>query len=81
MPTKLSSALKKAELNSNKIKKLKVRSEELKNKVEAFLNNNEPLCTEIDRRFAAINKLEEVLVYLKSFEKIDDLRLVCKEGV
>lgn len=76
VPTKLAAALEKAELNSDQIDKLKTRSEELKKKVEAFLNKTEPLRCEVDKRFAAINKLEEVLVYLKSFEKIDELRFV-----
>lgn len=77
VPQKLAAALEKAELNSSHIEKLKSRSDELKKKVEAFLDKTEPLRTEFDKRFAAINKLEEVLIYLKSFEKIDDLRLVC----
>ncbi|KAF9824588.1 hypothetical protein SFRURICE_004045 [Spodoptera frugiperda] len=75
VPQKLAAALEKAELNSSHIDKLKSRSDELKKKVEAFLDKTEPLRTEFDKRFAAINKLEEVLIYLKSFEKIDDLRL------
>uniref|UniRef100_A0A2A4J1C9 RAD50-interacting protein 1 n=1 Tax=Heliothis virescens TaxID=7102 RepID=A0A2A4J1C9_HELVI len=80
VPTKLSAALKKAELNSNQIDKLKSRSDDLKKKVEAFLNKTEPLRCEIDKRFAAINKLEEVLVYLRSFEKIDDLSRQMKQS-
>lgn len=72
----MAAALQKAELNSDQIDKLKTRSEELKKKVETFLNKTEPLRYEVDRRFNAINKLEEVLVYLRSFEKIDELRFV-----
>lgn len=74
VPTKLTSALGKAELNSNQIDSLKTRSVQLKAKVEAFLKKTEPLRNEVDKRFAAINKLELVLSYLESFEKIDDLR-------
>ncbi|XP_053607174.1 RAD50-interacting protein 1 [Plodia interpunctella] len=73
VPTKLTSALKKAENNSNQIHKLKEKSENLKNKVNDFLDKTEPLRTELDMRFSAINKLEQVLIYLKSFEKIEDL--------
>lgn len=76
VPTKLTSALKKAENNSNQIHKLKEKSENLKNKVNDFLDKTEPLRTELDMRFSAINKLEQVLIYLKSFEKIEDLRCV-----
>ncbi|XP_035433109.2 RAD50-interacting protein 1 [Spodoptera frugiperda] len=80
VPQKLAAALEKAELNSSHIDKLKSRSDELKKKVEAFLDKTEPLRTEFDKRFAAINKLEEVLIYLKSFEKIDDLSKQMKQS-
>ncbi|KAH9633445.1 hypothetical protein HF086_004159 [Spodoptera exigua] len=80
VPQKLAAALEKAELNSSHIDKLKCKSEELKKKVEAFLNKTEPLRNEFDKRFAAINKLEEVLIYLKSFEKIDDLSKQMKQS-
>ncbi|KAJ8728082.1 hypothetical protein PYW08_016467 [Mythimna loreyi] len=79
VPIKLAAALEKAELNSEQIDKLKTRSVELKKKVETFLNKTEPLRYEVDRRFSAINKLEEVLVYLRSFEKIDDLSRQMKQ--
>lgn len=74
MPTKLTTALAKAELNSKQIGSLETQSEELKAKVEAFLKKIEPLKNEVDKRFGAINKLEQVLAYLRTFEKIDDLR-------
>lgn len=76
MPVKLAAALEKAELNSDQIDKLKTRSEDLKMKVEAFLSKTEPLRNEVDKRFADINKLEEVLLYLKSIERVDELRFV-----
>ncbi|CAB3253495.1 unnamed protein product [Arctia plantaginis] len=73
VPTKLTTALAKAELNSKQIGNLETQSEELKAKVEAFLKKIEPLKNEVDKRFGAINKLEQVLTYLRTFEKIDDL--------
>ncbi|XP_075973425.1 RAD50 interactor 1 [Anticarsia gemmatalis] len=79
VPTKLTSALGKAVLNSNQIEDLKTRGVEIKAKVEAFLKKTEPLRNEVDKRFAAINKLEQVLVYLKSFEQIDDLSRQMKQ--
>lgn len=76
VPTKLSTAIKKAELNSNQIESLKERREKLRAKVDLFLSKTVPLRNELDKRFAAINKLEEVLLYLKSFEKIEDIRYI-----
>lgn len=76
MPTKLSTAITKAELNSNQIEKLKEKREKLRVKVNYFLDKTAPLRLELNKRYSAINKLEEVLVYLQSYEKIDDLRLV-----
>ncbi|XP_026317786.1 RAD50-interacting protein 1 [Hyposmocoma kahamanoa] len=73
VPTKLSTAIKKAELNSKQIESLKERREKLKVKVDLFLSKTVPLQNELNKRFAAINKLEEVLSYLKSFEKIEDI--------
>ncbi|CAH0397943.1 unnamed protein product [Chilo suppressalis] len=73
VPTKLSSAVKKAELNSKQINTFKEKSLVLKSKVETFLHKIEPLSVELDKRFQAIHKLEYVLTYLKSFEKIEDL--------
>lgn len=74
MPAKLSSALRKSELNSTQVKKLSDRNEELKKKVEAFLKKTEPLRNDVESRFEAIKKLEEVLVYLRTYEHIDDMR-------
>lgn len=79
VPTKLSTALGKAELNSKQIESLKTRSVELKNKVQAFLKKTEPLRNEVDKRFTAINKLEQVLVYLRTFEQIEDLSRQMKQ--
>ena len=76
MPVKLAAALEKAELNSDQIDKLKTRSEDLKKKVEAFLSKTEPLRNEVHKRFSDINKLQEVLLYLKSIERVDELRFV-----
>ncbi|CAG9786222.1 unnamed protein product [Diatraea saccharalis] len=73
VPTKLSSAVTKAELNSKQIETFKEKSMVLKSKVENFLERTKPLCLELDKRFQAIHKLEYVLDYLKSFEKVDDL--------
>ncbi|CAG5031600.1 unnamed protein product [Parnassius apollo] len=79
VPTKLSSTLKKAEHNSKQIQNLKIKSEQLKLKVEDFLSRTKPLRTELDKRFSAISKLEGVLLYLKSFEKIDELSSQMKQ--
>ncbi|XP_013199774.2 RAD50-interacting protein 1 [Amyelois transitella] len=79
VPTKLSSAIKKAENNSNQIQNLKEKSEKLKIKVDDFLQRTEPLRTELNKRFSAINKLDQVLIYLRSFEKIEDLSRQMKQ--
>lgn len=74
VPKLISTAIKKAEVNSNQIHSLKERSESLKNKVEVFLEKTKPLSEGLEKRFHAINKLDQVLKYLKSFEKIDGIR-------
>ncbi|XP_026725040.1 RAD50-interacting protein 1 [Trichoplusia ni] len=79
VPAKLSSALRKSELNSTQVKKLSDRNEELKKKVEAFLKKTEPLRNDVESRFEAIKKLEEVLVYLKTYEQIDDMSRQMKQ--
>ncbi|KAL0892967.1 hypothetical protein ABMA27_014637 [Loxostege sticticalis] len=79
VPTKLSLAVTKAEENSTQIANLKNRSETLKLKVEDFLQRTEPLRNELEKRFTAINKLEHVLIYLKSFEKIDEISRQMKQ--
>ncbi|CAH2037618.1 unnamed protein product, partial [Iphiclides podalirius] len=73
VPTQLSTAIKKAEKNSKQIQNLKTKSEQLKEKVEDFIKRSEPLKIELDKRFSAISRLEGVLLYLKTFEKIDEL--------
>ncbi|KAJ0177152.1 hypothetical protein K1T71_007161 [Dendrolimus kikuchii] len=73
VPTKLSSVIKKADENSKQIENLRTKSEQLKTKVQAFLNKTGPLQEDLHKRFSAITKLEQVLTYLKSFEKIEDL--------
>ncbi|XP_063825281.1 RAD50-interacting protein 1 [Ostrinia nubilalis] len=79
VPNKISLAVAKAESNSTQIANLKNRSETLKLKVKDFLERTEPLRTELDKRFTAINRLEHVLVYLKSFVKIDDISRQMKQ--
>ncbi|KAM3964419.1 RAD50 interactor 1 [Aphomia sociella] len=79
VPTKLSSAIKKAEENSTQINNLKNKGRTLKLKVEDFLQKTEPLRNELDKRFTAINKLEQTLIYLKSFEKIEELSRQMKQ--
>lgn len=76
MPTKLSTTIKKAELNSKQIEDLQDKSNELRGRVQALLKRTEPLRSELSKRFYAINKLQQVLTYLKSFEKIDEIRFV-----
>ncbi|KOB79405.1 RAD50-interacting protein 1, partial [Operophtera brumata] len=74
VPKLISTAIKKAEVNSHEIDSLKTRSESLKEKVDLFLERTNPLSEGLEKRFYAINKLDKVLQYLKSFEKIDELR-------
>lgn len=74
VPKLISTAIKKAEVNSLEIDSLKTRSESLKGKVEVFLEKTKPLSIGLEKRIYAINKLDQVLQYLKSFEKIDELR-------
>lgn len=76
VPTKLSSAVKKAEKNTEEIENIKKKTEDLNNKINTFMNKTEPLYNELNKRFTAINKLEEVLQYLKSYEYIEELRFV-----
>ncbi|KAL4712322.1 hypothetical protein ACJJTC_004084 [Scirpophaga incertulas] len=73
VPTKLSKSVQMAEQNCKRIETLQIRSESLKSKIEKFLQRIEPLHIELDKRFSAIRKLENVLVYLKSFDKIEEL--------
>lgn len=73
MPTEISASIDKAKKNSSQIAELKAKSEVLQGKVEKFLTNTEPLRNELSKRFEAINKLEKVLCYLKSYEEVDNL--------
>ncbi|XP_045529430.1 RAD50-interacting protein 1 [Pieris brassicae] len=73
VPTKLTSAINKAELNSKQIENLKIKSDDFKKRAEDFLSRTQPLLSELDKRFMAISKLEKVLEYFKSYAKIQDL--------
>ncbi|XP_041977913.1 RAD50-interacting protein 1 [Aricia agestis] len=73
VPTKLSSAIEKAESNSKYIETLKEKSVLLKIKVDDFIQRTEPIMGELDKRFTAMAKLEEVLAYLKSYARIEEL--------
>ncbi|CAK1547129.1 unnamed protein product [Leptosia nina] len=73
VPTKLSAAITKAELNSQQIENLKTKSEDFKKRANDFLSRTQPLLSELDKRFTAIDKLEKVLEYFKSYAKIQDL--------
>ncbi|XP_034830653.1 RAD50-interacting protein 1 [Maniola hyperantus] len=73
VPTKLSSAIKKAELNSKQIDSIRVKRAVLKEKVESFLAKTEPLTKELDKRFKAIGRLEEVVAYFKLYTRIEEL--------
>lgn len=74
VPTKLTSTINKAELNTKQIENLKIKSDDFKKRAEDFLNRTQPLLSELDKRFMAISKLEKVLEYFKSYAKIQDLR-------
>ncbi|XP_028043973.1 RAD50-interacting protein 1 [Bombyx mandarina] len=80
VPTKLSVAIKNAEVNSMQIQNLKVISNELRKRVAVFLEQTEPLRAEMERKFHAINKLYEIIEYLRSFEKVDDLSRQMKQS-
>ncbi|XP_068631637.1 RAD50-interacting protein 1 [Battus philenor] len=73
LSARYSMTIQKAERNSNQIEDLKTKSDKLKEKIVNFLNRTEPLRTELTKRFSTINRLEGALLYLKSFEKIEDL--------
>lgn len=76
VPTKLSSTIQKAELNSKQIDHIKEKRAALAKKVERFLAKTEPLTKELDKRFKAISRLEEVVAYLKVYTRIEELRFV-----
>ncbi|XP_072932060.1 RAD50-interacting protein 1 isoform X2 [Epargyreus clarus] len=73
VPTKLSTAIKKAEANSDHIENLKERSEKLKKKAEDFLARNEVVLSELNARFTAVHKLQEILTYFKSYAKVEEI--------
>lgn len=74
VPTKLSLAIADGEKNSKQVGTLKARSENLKKKVQSFLYKTEPLRNELSSRFTALSKYEVILSYLRTFEKVEDLR-------
>lgn len=76
VPTKLSSAIKKAERNSKQIEAIREKMDVLVKKVDSFFTKTQPLMTELDKRFSAIHRLEEVLAYFQSYAKVEELRLV-----
>lgn len=43
-------------------------------KVQCFLDKTAVLRSELDKRYNLINKYDDLLDYLKSFESIDELR-------
>ncbi|CAH0719433.1 unnamed protein product, partial [Brenthis ino] len=73
VPTKLSSAIKKAERNSKQIDAIREKMDVLVKKVDKFFIKTQPLITELDKRFSAIHKLEEVLAYFQSYARIEEL--------
>ncbi|KAI8435865.1 hypothetical protein MSG28_004076 [Choristoneura fumiferana] len=70
VPTEISASIDKAKKNCSHTAELKAKSEILQEKVDKFLTNTEPLRNELSKRFAAINKLEKVLCYLKQYEDV-----------
>lgn len=50
--------------------------EVLAKKIDTFFTKTQPLMTELDKRFLAIHRLEEVLAYFQSYAKIEELRFV-----
>ncbi|XP_030035730.1 RAD50-interacting protein 1 isoform X2 [Manduca sexta] len=79
VPSKIFSAIRKAISNTNEVENLKARREALDARVETFYNETESLRTELNKRFTAINKLEQALEYMKSYEKIDALSRQMKQ--
>ncbi|XP_047529205.1 RAD50-interacting protein 1 [Vanessa atalanta] len=73
VPTKLTSAIKKAELNSKQIEKIREKMAVMVEKVETYMTKTQPLMTELDKRFSAIHRLEEVLVYFQSYARVEEL--------
>ncbi|VVC86474.1 unnamed protein product [Leptidea sinapis] len=73
VPSKLSSVISKAELNSKQVEKLKIKCEEFNKKAEDFLERTQPVRAVLDKRFTAIAQLEMVLEYFKSYVRVQDL--------
>ncbi|XP_032519394.2 RAD50-interacting protein 1 isoform X1 [Danaus plexippus] len=73
VPNKLSSAIAKAECNSQQIDQLREKRIELMKKVDGFIEKTQPLMSELNKRFADIGRLEEVLSYFKSYARIEEL--------
>lgn len=71
---KHSATIRNAEANINQITDIKNKSVKLKTKIHEFLSKTESFRDELDKRFSTISKLEGVLLYFKSFEKLDELR-------
>ncbi|KPJ08133.1 RAD50-interacting protein 1 [Papilio machaon] len=76
---KHSATIRKAEANINQITDIKNKSVKLTAKIDQFLSKTESFREELDKRFSTISKLEGVLLYFKSFEKIDDLSRQMKQ--
>ncbi|XP_050346271.1 RAD50-interacting protein 1 isoform X2 [Nymphalis io] len=73
VPTKLSSAIKKAELNSKQIEKIREKMALMVKKADTYMTKAQPLMTELDKRFSAIRRLEEILVYFQSYARVEEL--------
>ncbi|XP_013168977.1 PREDICTED: RAD50-interacting protein 1 [Papilio xuthus] len=76
---KHSATIQKAEANINQITDIKNKSVKLTTKIDQYLSKTESFREELDKRFSTISKLEGVLLYFKSFEKIDDLSRQMKQ--
>ncbi|CAH2106494.1 unnamed protein product [Euphydryas editha] len=80
VPTKLTSAIKKAELSSKQVEKIKEKVSVFVEKVQSFLSRTDPLMTELDKRFSAIHRLEDVLIYFQSYAKVAELSNQMKQS-
>ncbi|XP_052740464.1 RAD50-interacting protein 1 [Bicyclus anynana] len=73
VPTKLPSAIKKAESNSKQIDNIRDKRCHLIKKLESFFTRTEPLTKELDKRFKDIGRLEEVVSYFNMYSMMDDI--------
>ncbi|XP_063534070.1 RAD50-interacting protein 1 [Cydia strobilella] len=73
VPTKVKSSIDKAKKKPAQIAELKEKNEKLQDKLDQFLVKTEPLRDELNKRFAAINKLVKVQSYLKTYIEVEDL--------